>query len=70
MPAKVAISGHISSATNCEAPAYTKALISVASSRLKPFCAASAPKAAPNISMPGITGSASRAPSIKPVHDQ
>ncbi len=43
----------ISIDTICETPANTMPLISIVSNSVRPFCAASAPKAAPNSTTPG-----------------
>ena len=61
---------HTSSATSCDAPPKTSALISTASVSVSPFCAASVPKAAANTTVPGTIAPHRRAPVARPGSDQ
>ena len=51
-------------------PAQTLALMAKVSNSVKPFCAATVPKAIPKAMTPGVSGSTDQAPSRKPASVQ
>src|SRR5207244_2152342 len=63
-------SGPASITTLCDIPAYTNRFINRLSRKERPLRPAVAPTASPNAIMPGSTGSASRAPRLKPEREQ
>jgi hypothetical protein len=56
MEEAVSVPGQDETATNCESPPYTKAIITCTSVSVKFFCAHSAPNAIPKAMVPGSIG--------------